>query len=120
MKSPQQQTAIESASLTMPVKAYIYRFWLSLLLFIVISYCSFMDSFLVGVLILSLLDIALCADIIFRNAWHDVEKGKFTLSVLVASSSAASFGYGLSKTFLSNPWREYSAFYKTGMNRLNF
>ena len=23
-------------------------------------------------------------------------------------------------TFLSNPWREYSAFYKTGMNRLNF
>ena len=22
--------------------------------------------------------------------------------------------------FLSNPWREYSAFYKTGMNRLNF
>ena len=23
-------------------------------------------------------------------------------------------------TALSNPWREYSAFYKTGMNRLNF
>ena len=26
----------------------------------------------------------------------------------------------LNNIVLSNPWREYSAFYKTGMNRLNF
>ena len=43
--------------------------------------------------------------------------GDYSFPSSHTQGSASAFG---SVAFLSNPWREYSAFYKTGMNRLNF
>ena len=103
MKSAPVQAAVESAALSLPVKAYAYRFWLSMLFLIVTFYCSFMSSFLVGIFVLILLDLLLCGTVLLRNAWHDVEKGRFSLSVLVCGSVLAGFGYGACKTFLNDP-----------------
>ncbi len=103
MTSARPKAEIESAALSIPAKAYLYRFWLSVLFLIVSAYCVFMSSFAVSILMLVLLDLLLCADVSLRNAWRDIAQGRFSLSVLVAGSLICGFGYSISKAFLNPP-----------------
>ncbi len=103
MKSAHLKSTVETAALGIPVKKYTYRVWLSVLFLILIVYGSFWGGFLKGIFILCLLDLLFCADVALRNSWRDLEKGRFSVSVLVSVSLLAGCGYGLSKTFLADP-----------------
>lgn len=103
MNFARASAAVESAALAVPVKAYTYRFWLSLVLLILLSYYALISGLLVGVFVLSLVELLLCADILWRNAWQDLEKKRFSFSVLVCGSVVAGFGYSVSKTFFKDP-----------------
>ena len=101
--TPFLQAAPETAALSIPVKRYSYRFALSICFAIFIGYCISMDVSMTGIFLLVMLDLIFCGDVIFRNAWRDVEKGHFSTSVLVAISLLCGLGYGMSKTFLTEP-----------------
>ena len=103
MNSVRPKAELESAALSISVKAYFYRFWLSILFLVLTAYCVYMGSFAASIFVLVLLDLLLCADVSVRNAWRDLTQGRFSLSVLVCGSLMCGFGYSLSKTFLNHP-----------------
>lgn len=95
--------AAEAAALSVPVKSYSYRFFLSVCFWIMIFYLTALHSAASSVFVLVLLNLLFCADVMIKNAWRDLENFRFTLSVLTTGSVLAAFCYGLSKTFFLSP-----------------
>lgn len=104
MKSARSNAAAaQSAVLMLPSKSYSYRFFLSVCFLVVVAYSLLMQTSATGVFVLVLLNLLFCADVMLKNAWRDLEKMRFTLSVLASVSALAAFCYGLSKTFFVAP-----------------
>ncbi len=93
----------EAAALSVAPKAYAYRFFLAVCFFVLITYGLVMGASSTGVFILVLLNLLFCADVLFKNAWRDIERGRFSVSVLVCVCVLSAFCYGLSKTFFLSP-----------------
>lgn len=101
MKSVENSKAVlETAALSVPAKSYSFRLCLSLALSVIVCYCQYMGGLSVGIFILALLTLLFCADVVFQNAWKDIERGIFSVSVLATVAIVAAFGYSISKTFL--------------------
>ncbi len=98
-----KNAAAEAAALSVPAKAYSYRFFLSVCFLVMISYLLMLHSSASGVFVLVLLNLLFCADVMFKNAWRDLERFRVTLSVLACVCVLAAFCYGLSKTFFLSP-----------------
>ena len=101
--SSQQDSAAQTAALSVPVKAYSYRFFLAVCFLIILIYSLALRSSPSGVFVLVLLNLLFCADVMFKNAWRDLENFRVTLSVFVSVCVLAAFCYGLSKTFFLSP-----------------
>lgn len=101
--SSHKSAAGEVAALSAPVKAYSYRFFLSVCFLVMVSYLLALRSSASGVFVLVLLNLLFCADVMFKNAWRDLENFRVTLSVLACTCVLAAFCYGVSKTFLLSP-----------------
>lgn len=99
MKPSRTHTAFESAALSVPAKKYSYRFFLSVCFFILVLYSLMISASSTGIFVLVLLNLLCCADVLFKNAWKDLERFHFSLSTLVCVAVLACFCYGLSKTF---------------------
>ncbi len=99
MKSSSPRSAAPAAALSVSAKTYSYRFFLAVCFLVMLIYSLALHSSSSGVFILALLNILFCADIMFKNAWRDLENFRITLSVLVSVCVLAAFCYGLSKTF---------------------
>lgn len=95
--------AEETAALSISVRAYSYRFLLSLCLLVMVCYCAWMRSAMTNVFVLNLLALVFCADVLLRNAWQDIGRKKITVSVFVCLSVVGAFLYNLSKTFFLHP-----------------
>lgn len=103
MTSARAQAAREAAALSVPAKAYSYRFYLSVCFLVVVVYSLALGSSASGVFVLVLLNLLFCADVMFKNAWRDLESARLSLSVLASVCALAAFCYGLSKTFFLSP-----------------
>ncbi len=103
MKSSRTPTASESAALSVPTKKYSYRFFLSVCFLVLLIYLLMIGASATGVFVLVLLHLLCCGDVLFKNAWRDLETFRFSLSVLVTVAVLACFCYGLSKAFFLNP-----------------
>ena len=101
--SARTRAADEAAALSVPVKAYSYRFFLSVCFGVMVSYLLALHSSPSGVFVLVLLNLLFCSDVMFKNAWRDLERFRITLSVLCSVAVLAAFCYGLSKTFFLSP-----------------
>ncbi len=101
--SARTYAADEAAALSVPVKAYSYRFFLSVCFLVMVVYLLALGSSATGVFILVLLDLLFCADVMFKSAWRDLERFRVSLSVLACVCVLSSFCYGLSKTFFLSP-----------------
>lgn len=97
------QAGPKAAVLSVSSKKYSYRLLLSVCLAVLTGYCVARDIFGTGVFILVVLNFIFAADIIFKNAWRDLEKGRFSTSVLAAFCLVCGLGYCISKTFLASP-----------------
>ena len=97
------KAAPEAAALSVSSKNYSYRLLLSVCLAVLTGYCIARNIFRTGVFVLVLLNFLFAADIIFKNAWHDIEKGRFSTSLLTAFCLLCGLGYCISKTFLPAP-----------------
>lgn len=103
MTSVRASAACEAAALSLPSKTYTYRFFLAVCFLVVVTYGLALGSSPSGVFVLVLLNLLFCADVMFKNAWRDAERLRFSLSVLASVCALAAFCYGLSKTFLLSP-----------------
>lgn len=100
MSSPACGSAAgQSAALSVSVKSYSYRFFLSVCFAVFLTYGMWMGNAASGLFVLSLLNLLFCADILFKNAWRDLMSFRFSLSLLAAVAALSAFGYSLSKTF---------------------
>ncbi len=103
MKSSRKNTALQSAALSVPAKKYSYRFFLSVCFLVLVVYSLIIETSATGIFVLVLLNLLCCGDVLFKNAWKDLESFRFSLSVLTSVAVLACFCYGLSKTFFPNP-----------------
>ncbi len=103
MKSSRANAAPESAALSVPAKKYSYRCFLSVCFLVLLVYSLFIGASATGIFVLVLLNLLCCSDVLFKNAWHDLESFRFSLSVLTAVSVLSCFCYSLSKTFFVTP-----------------
>ena len=103
MKDKALPVVKEAAALSVPSKKYTYRFFLSICFLVLLAYSLVMGTSSTGIFVLSLLNIMLCADIILKNAFHDLESFRFSTSSLASIAVLACFGYCISKTFLMTP-----------------
>ncbi len=102
-KEPLSSVALEAAALSISAKSYSYRLALAVCLAVLVGYCLVMETTVIGIFVLVILDLIFCADVVFKNAWRDIENGRFSTSVLAALSLVAGLSYGVSKTFLTTP-----------------
>ncbi len=101
--SSSAQGAAQAAALSVPAKTYSYRFFLSVCFLVTVVYSLSLRSAPSAIFVLVLLNLLFCADVMFKNAWRDLENFRITLSVLSSICVLAGFCYGLSKTFFLSP-----------------
>ncbi len=109
MPSSSLSAAASAAALSVPVKAYSRRFFLSVCFFVILVYCVALAASPSGLFVLVLLNLLFCADVMFKNAWRDMERFRITLSVLSCVAVLAGFCCVLSKTFFLSPLAEGAA-----------
>ena len=83
-----------SAALSVPSKAYTYRFFLSFCFLVLILFSLTFRHADVGIFILCLMNYLFCADVFLRTALKDVWSGNISWAVLTASLHAV-FTFGL-------------------------
>ena len=93
----------EPAALHQPVRKFSYRFLLSLSLCLLILLSLTLNYAGVSIFILLFINVAFCADIIFRSAWKDFSAARCSFSVFLSISVAAGFLYCTFNTFLIRP-----------------
>ena len=93
----------ESAALHQPAKKFSYRFLLSLSLCLLILLALCLGYAGISVFILLFINVAFCADIIFRAAWKDLMAGRCKLPAVLSLSVIAGFFYCTFNTFLIRP-----------------
>ena len=98
----QQKTAkspFVSAALEMPSGAFLYRFYLSASLFLLMLFLLAFHYSEVGFFIVVLVSALFCADVFVRSAWRDLSRGKIGFPLLVSVAVYAGFFYSACHTF---------------------
>ncbi len=98
----QQKTAkapFVSAVLGIPSGAFIYRFYLSVGLFLLMLFLLAFHYSEVGFFIVVLINALFCADVFVRSAWADLCRGKIGFPLLVSVAVYAGFFYSACHTF---------------------
>ncbi|MBQ8032557.1 MAG: cation-translocating P-type ATPase, partial [Elusimicrobiaceae bacterium] len=104
MTQEQVQTSYLPAALSMPSKAFTYRFFLSACFLILVLGSVALQHSALGVFILALMDILFCADILFRCALKDLFSKHFSLSGLVSLCALCGFIYSALNSFHVLAW----------------
>ena len=92
-----------SAALKVPSGSYVYRFYLSAGLFLLMLFLLAVRYSEVGFFILVLINALFCADIFVRSAWSDLTHRKIGFSLLVSVAVYAGFIYSVCHTFVLQP-----------------
>ncbi len=91
----------EPAALSVPSKAFTYRFFLSACFVVLILFSLTFRHSEVGIFILGLMDLLFCADVLVRSAAKDVWEGRMSFALLVTVCAGAGFIYSALNTFLT-------------------
>ncbi len=91
----------DPAALSVPSRAYTYRFFLSACFLVLILFSLTFRHSSVGIFILCLMDFLFCADVLVRSAGKDIWAGRFSFAVLITVCAGAGFIYSALNTFLT-------------------
>lgn len=91
----------DPAALSVPSRAFTYRFFLSACFLVLILFSLTFRHSSVGIFILCLMDFLFCADVLVRSACKDIWAGRMSFSVLVTVCAGAGFLYSALNTFLT-------------------
>lgn len=91
----------EPAALSVPSKAFTYRFFLSACFVVLILFSLTFRHSEVGIFILGLMDFLFCADVLVRPAGKDIWNGRMSFAVLLTVCAGAGFVYSSLNTFLT-------------------
>lgn len=91
----------DPAALSVPSRAYTYRFFLSACFLVLILFSLTFRHSTVGIFILCLMDFLFCADVLVRSAGKDIWAGRMSFAVLVTLCAGAGFLYSTLNTFLT-------------------
>ncbi len=89
------------AALSVPSKAFTYRFFLSACFLVLMLFSLTFRHSGVGIFILGLMNFIFCADVFARAAGKDLLSGRLSLAVLVTVCAGAGFLYSALNTFLT-------------------
>lgn len=92
------------AALSVPSKAFMYRFFLSSCFLILVLCSVILNHSAMGVFILALMDMLFCADILLRCGIKDLFNGRFSLSLLVSVCALCGFLYSVLNSFHFVTW----------------
>lgn len=96
-------SACAPSALTVPSKAFTYRFFLSCCLFVLLLFSLTFHHSDVGVFILGLMNVLFCADVLVRCGWKDLSAGRFGFALLSSLAVGAGFLYSSLNVFLTRP-----------------
>ena len=91
----------EPAALSVPSRAFTYRFFLSACFLVLILFSLTFRHSDVGIFILGLMNFVFCADVFVRSAGKDLWAGRCSFAVLIISCAGAGFLYSALNTFLT-------------------
>ena len=91
----------EPAALSVPSKAFTYRFFLSACFLVLILFSLTFRHSEVGIFILGLMNFLFSADVFVRCAGRDLAAGRLSFSVLITVCAGAGFLYSALNTFLT-------------------
>ena len=92
------------AALTVPSRAFTYRFFLSACLLLLVLSSLALGHSEMGVVVLALMDLIFCADVLLRCGMQDLLQGRFSLSVLVSVCALCGFVYSVLNSFHLVSW----------------
>lgn len=98
---PLMSSRPDPAALSVPSRAYTYRFFLSACFLVLILFSLTFRHSTVGIFILCLMDFLFCADVLVRSAGKDIWAGRMSFAVLVTLCAGAGFLYSTLNTFLT-------------------
>ena len=93
-------TPFVSSALQVPSGSFVYRFYLSVGLFLLMLFLLAVHYSEIGFFILVLVNALFCADIFVRCAWTDLWHGRIGFSLLVSTVVYAGFIYSVCHTFV--------------------
>jgi len=93
-------TAFVSSALQVPSGSFVYRFYLSVGLFLLMLFLLAVHYSEIGFFILVLVNALFCADIFLRHAWTDLWHGRIGFPLLVSTVVYAGFIYSVCHTFV--------------------
>lgn len=100
----QAAVSYEPAALSVPSRAFTYRFFLSVCLLALVLGSQLLEHSVLGIFVLMLMDLLFCGDIILRCAVKDVWHGRFSLSALVTVCMLCGAVYSLFNSFQWVSW----------------
>lgn len=86
-------------------RAFAYRFYLSIVLLILVLFSLALQHSLIGIFILALIDLSFCGDVLVVCAVKDLWNARMSFAILVTVCIGAGFLYSAYNTFAITPWQ---------------
>lgn len=104
MSKAKEMPDVEACALSLPTRAFTYRFLLAFCLFLMILFSGAAGISRTGNFILTLIIYVFCADVFHRCGLKDLLRNNFSFAVLVSSSLTCALVYTLAYTFFAHPF----------------
>lgn len=92
------------AVLSVPSRAFTYRFYLSFCLLVLVLFSFALGNSPLGIFILAFIEVVFCGDILFLASLKDLWHGRASFALLSSVCVCSGFLYCAYHTFSSQPW----------------